>query len=381
VDIPADDLPAVKRKIRSAYRSLDVADEDMPKWVKEAEMRTHLAEFIPLTEATITAKGKGQVRIIKPGFNESKSRYYDRAVLARDYKVFEGNKMYADHPTEDEERARPERSIKDWVAVLEHVKVNSDGSLSGDFDVVESWFEAKLSKLRDAGQLDKIGVSINAVGSASRQKIEGIETDFVERLVVSRSVDFVTEPGAGGRIELYEANDPKLDVDLVDVASLRERRPDIVKEIEDAVRNEVIKEAKHKVELEQENKQLKESVDTLTRENGTLKAEKAATEKAKAKAAAQAKIKEAVDKAELPEAAKARLLETFKDAETDAGVAEAIQAERAYISTLAEAGHVKGMGNTAPDEAAAKKLKEDLKQSFKNTGLNDAAAAIAADGR
>jgi cation transport regulator ChaB len=381
VDIPSEDLPAVKRKIRTAYRSLDVPDEEIPKWVKESEARTLITEFIPLTEASVTAKGRGQVRIIKPGFNESKSRYYPRELLARDYKVFEGNKMYADHPTESEERDRPERSIRDWVATLENVRVREpDGALVGDYSVVEPWMEAKLARLRDAGQLDKIGVSINAVGSASRQKIDGVETNFIERLVVSRSVDFVTEPGAGGRVEIFEATDPTLDVDLVGVVRLKERRPDIVKAIEDSVRNEFIKEVQHKMENEEKVKELEGKNTTLTQENEDLKGKIAEADKAKVKAEAQAKIKEAVGKAELPDAARTRLLKVFENAVTDEGIAEAIKAEGDYIAILAEAGKVKGMGPTGPD-ADPEKSRKELVESFKRTGMSDKEAEIAARGK
>lgn len=377
VEIPADDLPAVKRKIRTAYKSLDVPDEEIPKWVKEAEMRTLVSEFIPLTEATITAKGKGQVVVIKPGFNASKQRYYPQETLARDFKVFEGVKMYADHPTEDEERARPERSIKDWVAVLENVRVRgNDGAVIGDYTVVEPWMEAKLAKLRDSGQLDKIGVSINAVGSASRQKIESVETDFIEKLMRARSVDFVTEPGAGGSVEIFEAHDTTLDVDLIDLAGLKERRPDLVKVIEEGVREDFAKEVKRKMSLEDTVKELEGKNTTLTQENESLKTRLAEADKAKVKAEAQAKIKEAVGKADLPDAAKAKLLERFKDAETDADIGEALKAETAYIAALSEAGKVKGMGNSKPDPEADKK---ELKEAFKRTGMSEKEAEIAAN--
>ena len=48
-------------------------------------------------------------------------------MLKRDYKIFEGQKMYADHPTEAEDKARPERSIRDWVATLSEVTCDENG--------------------------------------------------------------------------------------------------------------------------------------------------------------------------------------------------------------------------------------------------------------
>ncbi len=381
VEIPSEDLPAVKRKIRSAYRSLDVPEDEMPRWVKEAggEVRALVLEYTPMTEAKVTTKGRGELEIIRPGFNESKTRFYPAEVLARDYGIFEGNKMYCDHPTEAEDKARPERSLRDWVATLENVRPRGDGVLVGDYTVVEPWFESKLAMLRDKGQLDKIGVSINAVGAGSRQKIEGVETAYIEKLVASRSVDFVTEAGAGGSVKLFESTSVELDVDLVDEDALRERRPDIVKAIEAGVRDELIKEVKLMSEQETKIKELEGQVTTLTTERDDLKNQITEADKAKAKAEAQAAIKEAVDKAELPDAAKTRILERFKEAESTDGVEDAIKSEREYIATLTEAGKVKNLGPNPPDDPA--KSKQELKEAFMRTGMSEQEAEIAANGR
>ena len=67
VDIPREDLPAVKRKIRAEYRKLDVEDEDMPKWVKESESRHILANYISLEEATIGSKVLLEWLLSNPG--------------------------------------------------------------------------------------------------------------------------------------------------------------------------------------------------------------------------------------------------------------------------------------------------------------------------
>ena len=381
-EIPKESLPAVKRRLRMAYSLLEIADKDIPKWVKEVEMRTLIVDFIPLTEAQVTSKGVGELVVIAPGFNASKKRYYPKETLARDFSVFEGLKMFADHPTEDEDRNRPERSIRDWVATLENVRVRpADGSVVGDYTVVEPWFENKLATLRDKGQLSQIGVSINAVGSASKAKIDGVDTNYIERLIKARSVDFVTEPGAGGRIEIFEsANGHELDVDLIDESVLKERRPDIVKLIEDGIRNEFTKEARNKMESEKQVKELEGQVETLTTENAGLKVIIAEASKATAKAGAQAKIKEAVDKAELPAIAKAKVLEGFKDAETDEGITAALEAERKYLTELAGDGKVIGLGPSNPDPDPVKD-REALTESFKGLGLGDEEAKIAATGR
>jgi len=113
VDIPLEEVSTVKRTIRNEYKRLGVADEDISKWVKEAEMRSPIFEYTPLTESVIAGMGKAKAIILKAGFNSSKERYYPAETLKRDFKVFEGSKMFSDHPTEADDKARPERSIKD----------------------------------------------------------------------------------------------------------------------------------------------------------------------------------------------------------------------------------------------------------------------------
>ena len=378
VGIPSADLSAVKRKIRAEYRKLDVEDEDIPRWVKEAETRELIQNYTPLTEAKFD-KGRATVIVIKAGFNATEDRYYPAEVLKRDYGIFEGMKMYADHPTEQEDKERPERSIRDWVATLSEVACDDNGVVTGIAEIIEPWMMQKLAALREKDMLSEMGISINAVGSASKGTIDGKETLVIEKLVAARSVDFVTEPGAGGVVTLYEA-DRNHDIDLVELATLKEKRPDLIKAIEANVRVEIQREVKHKMELEERITELEGQIGTLTTERDDLKTKMQEAEKAKAKAEAQATIKEAVDKAELPDAAKERLIERFKDAESADGIEEAITSEVDYIAKLSEAGKVKGLGPTQKDTEKDKEaLRESLKKS--NPEWTDAQLDDAVSGR
>jgi len=364
VQIPSTDLPAVKRRIRAEYRKLDVADEEMSPWVKETMMRERILNYEPLTEATFD-KGRATVIVIKPGFNATEDRYYPAEMLKRDYKVFEGQKMYADHPTSEEDKSLPERSIKStaWVAVLKDVTCDESGVVTGIAEIIEPWLMQKLATLRDKKLLSEMGISINAVGTASKATIDGKATLVIEELTGARSVDFVTEPGAGGIVTFYES-DRSRDIDLVELSGLKERRPDLIKAIEASIRAEIQQEVKHKMELEEQVKEKDAQIEALTTERDDLKTKMVEAEKAQAKAEAQATIKEAVDKAELPVAAKERLIERFKDAESTEGIEEAIKSEIDYIAKLSEAGKVKGLGPTKVD---LDKDKEALKESFKRT--------------
>ncbi len=378
VDIPTEALSGVKRKIRAAYRALDVAEDDIPRWVKETSSRVVIDNVLPLSEATVTSKGIARVVVIKPGLNASKERYYPPEMLKRDFSAFEGVKMYADHPTDDEDKARPERSIKDWVATLKNVHVGDGGQLLGEAVIVEPWLQAKLAALRDKGMLSEMGISINAIGTATKGEIEGVKTNVVEHIVRVRSVDFVTEPGAGGTVTMFESSNQ--DIDLINMDTLRERRPDLVKVIENEAKSTLLQEAKKNVEKDEQIKTLETSVDTLTKERDELKVKLEEAAKAQRIAEAKSVIDEAIGKAELPEAAKARLTESFRGRESADGIAEAVKAEAAYIAAITETGKVKGLGATTADTATATKA---LRESFKamHPEWTDSQLDIAVSGR
>ncbi len=388
VQLPSNAVAGVKAKIRAAYRRLGV--EDIPKSVMEVQMRERLSESFNIaieevTEAGI-ADGVLPIRIIVPGFNSSKSRHYAESAVADAGRIFDGSKMYLNHQTEAEEDARPERSLKDWVATLKETKVSESGNAVGIAHIHDGDFKEMVSNLHKAGNLSHLGTSINCLGKGSKQTIEGTDTIAVEGLERGTfgSVDFVTEAGAGGQAGLREsAHDDFLDVELVDEATLRTARPDLVKLIETAATQQAQLEVKKAMETAEQVKGLEDQVATLTTENGTLKATIDEGEKAKAKAIAQVTIKDAVDKATLPEATKVRLIARFVDAIDANGVEEAITEETDYIAELGKAGTVKGLGATTPTESEDKAGKDDYRESLKraNPGWTEKEVDIAIAGR
>ncbi len=356
--VAKDALPAVKRQLRAAYRKLGL-EANIPKWIIEAETRERLTSYIPLTEAKLD-QGRATVVVIKAGFNTSEDRYYPPEVLQRDYGIFEGAKMYADHPTPAEEQERPERSIRDWVATLSSVTCDENGTITGVAEVIEGWLQQKLASLAEKGMLSEMGISIDAVGSASKGSIEGRETLVIERLVTARSVDFVTQPGAGGIVTFYEA-DRQHDVDLVELAALKDKRPDLVEAIEAEIRRELRIEEGTRMDYEQEIKTRDEQITTLTTERDGLKDKMAEAEKVALIAETKATIDKAVGEADLPEPSKARLVAQFADATTADGLKEAIKAEISYVAEIKESGKVKGLGPTGGNEPNEGALRASLK--------------------
>ena len=377
VEIAKESLPAVKRKIRNEYRKLNVEDEDIPRWVQESTSRNLLYNYTPLEESDIS-KGIAKVIVIKPGFgNPVDNHYYPSETLSRDYAVFEGVKMYSDHQTEQEEKQRPEGSIRQWVASLKNVRFEEGVGIVGDAVIIEPWLQQKLATLRDQKLLSEMGISIRAAGAGTKGKIDGKETNIVERITRVRSVDFVTEAGAGGGVLLYET-EKEFDIDIVTIEALKERRPDLVKVIENDIREKTLKEVKRMSELEDKVKELEGDKVTLTTERDEAKTKLCEAEKAQRKAEAKSKIDEAISKSELPEVSKQKLTEGFKDSESADGITEAIKKETDYVNALKEASKPKNLGPTHPDPVKSKK---ELKEAFVRTGMSEKDAEIAANVR
>lgn len=362
VDIPKDDLPAVRRLLRAEYRKLGIED-DMPRWVRESESRELIHMFNTLSEAQLDSKGIAKVVIIKPGWgNEVDNHYYPAETLSRDYPVFEGVKMYADHQTEKEEKERPEGSIKQWVASLKNVRYEEGLGIVGDAVIIEAWLQQKLAALRDKNLLSEMGISIRAAGAGVKGKIDGKEANIVERIIRARSVDFVTEAGAGGGILLYETEKDS-DIDVINLDVLKERRPDLVRSIENEVKEKTIKEVKRMSELEDKLKVLEGQVTTLTTERDEARTKISEAEKAQRKAETKSKIDEAIGKTELPDVSKQKLAERFKDVESADGVQDAIKTETDYVNALREASKPKNLGPSQPNpEENKKSLKEAWKR-------------------
>lgn len=161
-----------------------------------------------LAEATYDKPaGLLTLRVIRPGFNKSRRRFYPPETLRRDYRVFEGVKMFMDHATTEEERRRPEGSVRNWVASLKRLWVDRDGTVRATAAVIDDAFRGKLENLARHGKLGEMGVSIRAAGETRETEVEGHPTQLVERLLAARSVDFVTYPAAGGGVDMLESDD------------------------------------------------------------------------------------------------------------------------------------------------------------------------------
>lgn len=176
------------------------------------EVRTHESVGGAITEAPKdTASGRlVTIDIIRSGWNASGSRYYPVDVLERDVPKIYGKstQMYIDHPSATEGDDRPERSLQTLAGVFVDepwaVREN-DGSVT--MRTTARVFGPWQPLIREAW--DTIGVSINGNGRGDYGTAEGRQGLIIDELTSGRSVDFVTVPGAGGRVlGLLESDRP-----------------------------------------------------------------------------------------------------------------------------------------------------------------------------
>lgn len=177
-------------------------------------MAKSLCESRPLTviEADAESGTAGTLPVVLIDAGWGSSGYYSEAVLknAAAKGVFgEGLQMYLDHPGSAESYDRPERSVRDLVAVL---------ATGGQYDetakavVAEARpMGANAAMLEDKEFLKAIGLSIRAYGDATIGEAEGRKGQIITELTEAISVDFVTKAGRGGRVlvDLMESARPE----------------------------------------------------------------------------------------------------------------------------------------------------------------------------
>lgn len=304
--------------------------------------------------------GTMQMRIIAPGWGSS--GYYPADVLERDGpNVFKAQThVYWNHPSVTEDRDRPERDLRDLAGVLTKDAYWDAAGPAGP----GLYGEAKVtSAYRDSVTelAPHIGMSIRAYGKVREGVADGKRGKVLSKLVSARSVDFVTAPGAGGKIlELFESAG---------------RTP---AESETTV-------------TEQEAQELRTENERLVQENAALKATLVLRQ-------AQDVATEVAGGVELPEAARKRVVAaqvaapllaadgSLDEAAYREQVRTAAETEQAYLDealatthgAARDAGKITGMGaGASPGETGRAALKE----AFVRAGLSPEQAEIAANGR
>lgn len=223
---PSDVMAAVRALSRAGKENFDPAtikrniiriakakgwEREVPKaWREAAASETAELELtgdvIPLREGAVTQDGTAYLKLISPG--RGSSGFYPAEVLKRDGpKVFpEGTKNFWNHQTPQEEAARPEGSLNDLASVLtEDAHYEENGPAGPGLYARAKVFEHFRGPVDSLAK--HIGMSIRANGKAREGKApDGKTGPIIEQLTKGVSVDYVTTPGAGGKIlQLFEA--------------------------------------------------------------------------------------------------------------------------------------------------------------------------------
>lgn len=204
----------------------------------ETRVFVEAADFL---EGTFDSeKREVEVVLIKPGWSAN-GRYYSRDVLQKAAGLFENVKAYADHPTKDMIKRGEGRGVRDITGRYYEVTIGAGGELRARRKVYENEAgNAVWPVIVDSieNKTPYIGLSINAVGAASKGEAEGREGVIVESIVAANSVDDVTTPAAGGGFESLLASADNLTADLLEALSYEEwlsARPEFVESLKKQV--------------------------------------------------------------------------------------------------------------------------------------------------
>lgn len=329
----------------------------------EAAVIELVGDVIPLREGAVGQDGTAYLKLIQPGWGSS--GFYSAELLKRDGpKVFKsGLKNFWNHQTPAEELARPEGDLRDLASVLtEDAHYEDSGPAGPGLYAKARVFDQFRQPVDDLAK--HIGVSIRAAGRAKEGEIEGKKGVIIEHLTRGISADYVTTPGAGGKIlQLFEAargrTSEKGENHMDDDALKRL--------IESAVSGAV-------APLQAEVKYLREELDRPK--------------------PAEA-IRRHLTGIRLPDAAKERIVnllsnsvpltesKAIDDAKLKPLVESAAKDEAVYIESMGY-GRVAGLGTAVAPESETLKEADVLKESEKIFGRlmgNEKAGAVAARGR
>lgn len=339
----------------------DGAGEQPTEAQESAGAQELIGEIVPLVERK-ARNGSVPIKMIAPGWGSS--GYYSAELLKRDGpKAFPaGTQMFWNHATRTEEAERPEGDLSNLAAVLTATPTYQEHGAAGP----GLYSEAKVfSPFADAlGDLaPHIGVSIRGQGVVKAGEAAGRKGLIVEKLLPGRSVDFVTQPGAGGQVlSLFEAARNGLNHHAQDAHNQEGEGMD-----------------------EQMAQQLQEANRQLTEENRRL-AEALLLREARDLAAAE------LARIEMPELTRARLTDVLagrpvlKEGKLDhdafkARIAEVAKDELAYLAGVAGTGRIAGMGSQASGGGNLAESVMKIETALRGLGLSESAAKSAAAGR
>lgn len=331
---------AVVRKVTYIEPNAVVASESE---TGEIELTSDSVALVETIETDLTEANTRMLKLIAPGWGSS--GYYSADVLKRDASVFKaGTHNYIDHLTEQEKKHKPEGFVERLASVL-----TEDAKWYDDYNGNGAGLYAK-AKVSDSFNtfLDTfgthIGTSINANGKVKIGEAENKKGPIIEAITSCRSVDYVTVPGAGGKV-----------LDLVESVKIQinsNTQPIIEKEKE-------VTDMSDQTALQE----------TISRLNAKFTRQEA-TQYARTKINVL-RVKDAVKDRIISECVKHIPLDEngeIKFSEFDALIESAVKGETDYLTSVGVFGKISGFGNPAPIETQhvdTAKLLPNFQESLK----------------
>lgn len=166
-----------------------------------------------LIEAVEPTGKEWEVMLIEKGLSKNGYLYGDKC-LQEAAPLFNGVYCFADHTNEQEQRVRPERSVKDKAGRFSEARYGSatiNGRLvegvRAKFKVIAPWLRDLLRESVAMDESDFVGFSIDALGQSVPKEVGGKRVREVQQIKKVYSVDVVTNPSAGGRLMRLVASD------------------------------------------------------------------------------------------------------------------------------------------------------------------------------
>ena len=338
-----------------------------------------IGDCIPLIEKVNNANIM-DIKIIEPGWGST--GYYKEEALKRDAgKYTSGTKMFWNHPTESEDKERPERDLNDLAGVLITDGYYDESGKKGKGvyarAAVFNNFKSAISEIHD-----HIGLSHIAKGVGKKGEAEGKKGVIIEGINEVKSVDFVTQAGAGGAIvKMFESLRNKQE-DETNKPQKGGSKEEVMSETEKTELENLRKaKAENDTKITESQKQIDESKKQIEAMNAEIAKLQESDRKTRAKEIA---IKE-LETSKLPKPAQLRIAESVsqnppvKDGVIDLDtfktiLKESIESEQKYLSEIitSTGAKITGMGESKTDkpdaEADRKKLRETWKSKYVREG-------------